>query len=306
MSYHIRPMQTGSPQVWWIDDAEAYQLGVGDPKQRIGSYFKAEPGEKIRDAIYRGASGYFGPSGEWPFRETEFSPGQYFPRMARPLDQHPYAHMTYSPSGVMEPNIVAVGGAQLSILTRQLQRICQTVHPQGKGLDAFGHDIRNLLILICTEVETHWRGVLVANSAAAVGDRLKTLHYVKLSAPMKLDHFAIAFPQYPWLPPFVPFAGWGSTGKPTQELEWYDAYNAVKHDRETEFEKATVLRLFEALSACVIMMLAQFGETLTLSQNPDFRSLFRIALRPQWSLPEAYIYPYESPTGEWQVRNYQF
>jgi len=299
-------MQTGSPQVWWIDDAEAYQLGVGDPKQRVGSHFRAGPGETIRDAIYREASGYFGPNGEWLFQEADLWPGQYFPRMARPLDQHPYAHMAYSPSGVMEPNIVAVGAVQLSVLTRQMQRICQTVQPQGRGLDAFGHDIRNLLILICTEVETHWRGILVANSAAAVGDRLGTHDYVKLNASMKLDHFAIAFPQYPWLPSFVPFAGWGSTGKPTQELAWYDAYNAVKHDREAEFEKATVQRLFEALSACVIMMLAQFGERLVQGQSPEFLSLFRITHRPQWSLNEVYIYPYDSQTGDWQVRNYQF
>ncbi|WP_143046682.1 hypothetical protein [Bradyrhizobium erythrophlei] len=28
--------------------------------------------------------------------------------------------------------------------------------------------------------------------------------------------------------------------RPSQDLEWYDAYNAVKHDRENSFERATL------------------------------------------------------------------
>jgi len=60
---------------------------------------------------------------------------------------------------------------------------------------------------------------------------------------MKLDQFAVVFPNYPWLPPFKPFNGWGATGKPTQELAWYDDYNATKHDRESAFERATLCRV---------------------------------------------------------------
>jgi hypothetical protein len=180
------------------------------------------------------------------------------------------------------------------------------VHPQGKALDTFGHDIRNLLILACTEVETHWRGVLMANGAAQKGDRLSTLDYVKLNDAMKLGQFAVALPSYPWLPPFRPFDGWGTTGKPTQELAWYDDYNAAKHDRESAFERATLRRVFEAISACVVMIAAQFGLPLGLGKSSELQSFFQMVAVPEWPLSEVYIYPYESPTGEWTAVNFKF
>lgn len=70
MSYYLRILQFASPQVWWIGDSEAYRVGVGDPKPRIGEYFRAEPGEDIWDALRRQAAGFFGPNGENPFHKT--------------------------------------------------------------------------------------------------------------------------------------------------------------------------------------------------------------------------------------------
>jgi hypothetical protein len=158
-----------------------------------------------------------------------------------------------------------------------LGRICQTVQPEGKNLDAFGHDIRNLLILACTEAETHWRGVLVANGVTQ--DRYTTNDYVKLRDPMKLDEYAVTFPNYPWLAAFKPYEGW-NTAKPTCSLGWYDAYNAVKHNRETEFERATLRRVFEAISACVVMMARSSARTRdwAKAQNYDRSFIFLASL----------------------------
>jgi hypothetical protein len=105
------------------------------------------------------------------------------------------------------------------------------------NFEAYGHEIRNLLILAATEVEAHWKGVLRANSQRAD----TTADYVKLLPAMKLNEYAVKLPFYPWLDAVKPFKGW-SNSKTTQSLAWYDAYNAVKHDRETEFEKGTLLR----------------------------------------------------------------
>jgi hypothetical protein len=123
---------------------------------------------------------------------------------------------------------------------------------------------------------------------------------------MKLDQFAVVFPNYPWLPPFKPFNGWGATGKPTQELAWYDDYNATKHDRESAFERATLCRVFEAISACVVMIVAQFGLPLGLGESAESRSFFQIVAVPEWPLSEVYIFPYESSTGEWAAVNFKF
>jgi hypothetical protein len=305
MSYYIRILN-GPRQVWWLADDEAYQVGVGDPKQRPGAYFRADPGETIQNALLRQASGFFGPNGEWPFHFVKRAPGEFYPRILRPLDRDPTYSLGWSVSAKLEPDVVATARGQLSALTRQLGRICQTVHPRGRGLDTFGHDIRNLLILACTEVETHWRGVLIANGASRAGGRTTTSDYVKLNDAMRLDQFAVEFPSYPWLARFRPFDGWGSTNKPTQELAWYDTYNAAKHDRETAFERATLERVFEAISACVVMVVAQFGAEAGLGVRSELSSYFHLVETPEWPYEDLYIYPYGTDPPHWRPINYAF
>jgi len=224
--------------------------------------------------------------------------------MARPIDQHPTDPIGWSPSAKIEPDIVAIARGQLNTLTRQLARICQTVHPTEQTFSTFGHEIRNLLILACTEVEAHWRGVLVANGVTK--DRYSTKDYVALRDAMKLDEFAVTFPNYPWLAALKPYEAWGSTDSPTRDLKWYDAYNAVKHSRETEFQQANLRRVFEVVSACVIMIVAQFGLPAGLGQGSELRSFFHFVAVPSWPLSEIYLFPYDKPAGGWTPVDFEF
>ena len=85
--------------------------------------------------------------GENPFHETVLKPGEYYPRMARPIDQYPDQAPGWSPGSQREADTIAIGHGQLTALTRQLDRICQTIHPTRDTFATYGHDIRNLLIL---------------------------------------------------------------------------------------------------------------------------------------------------------------
>ena len=123
---------------------------------------------------------------------------------------------------------------------------------------------------------------------------------------MRLDEYAVDFPNYPWLTPIKPFARWGSTDSPTRELLWYDSYNAVKHNREAEFERATLGHAFAAVTACSIMMAAQFGIPAGLGQRSELQSFFHFSAVPAWPLSEVYIYPYGEGSGEWTGVPYPF
>jgi len=123
---------------------------------------------------------------------------------------------------------------------------------------------------------------------------------------MRLGEYAATFPSYPWLEPVKPFAGWGATGNPTQELAWYDAYNAVKHDRETEFGRATLEHVFAAVAACAIMMAAQFGLSDGLGTHSEVRAFIDIQSPPAWPFSEVYIFPYGEGRPEWHAVPYPF
>lgn len=303
MSYYLRmfsyPDRTIT-QVWNIEDDRATLLGVASPEQGVGSFYKADPGETIWEAIRR-MTPWFEPDGENPFHKINLEPGQYYPRIARPINQHFDGSPGWSPGALHEASAIAVAQSQLSVLTQQLERICQTIHPTEKTFDAFGHDIRNLLILASTEVESHWRAVLVANGRQK--GTFNTKDYVALCEAMKLEEYAVTFPAYPWIEAIAPFKGWDSSA-PTATLKWYDAYNAVKHNRENEFERATLRRAFEAVTACSILMTAQFGIHQTRQCQADWQSFFHISAFPQWGLSDVYIYPYNG--GEWSPVSFNF
>jgi hypothetical protein len=298
MSYFIRDVPGYATQVWKFEDGCAVLMGVTNPENGVGTYFKAAPGETIWERI-RKLTPWFEPDGQNPFQETALEPGQFYPRIYRPILQGPADILGYGSHPPLETDVLSIARSQLTVLTGQLERICQTVQPTEKTFDTFGHDIRNLLILTCTEVESHWRGVLVKNG---VKEHYKTRDYVALRKPMKLDEYAISFAAYPWLPPLKPYEGWGSTDTPTQELKWYDAYNAVKHDRENQFERATLLRAFEAISACVIMMAAQFG----MEPLAEPRPFFHFSAVPAWLPSEFYIPPYGQPSADWSPVRFEF
>jgi hypothetical protein len=304
MAYYICQLSGAPAQIWKIDDAVAVRLGVPNPESAPWLYFKAEPGETVWDTMRRQVPFWFEPPNKQPFHETILGLGQFYPRIARPSAHHP-ADFPRIPMMTRrtDADLVAIARSQLTALMRQLELICQTVHPSGDTFNAFGHSIRNLLILACTEVEAHWRGILVANNFKKA--QYNTHHYVLLQTAMRLGDYAIEFPSFPWLGPFCPFDSWGKSGKPTQELGWYAAYNAVKHDRENQFSRATLRNIFEAVSACVIMMVAQFGSMVGLGRHTELASFFHLSSWPRWPLSHVYLTPF-GPTSDGQQVNYPF
>jgi hypothetical protein len=212
------------------------------------------------------------------FRPLRLPLGHYYRRMARP--------MTFALLNSTNPEIDVVaaenGRSQLTALREQLERIFRTVHPEQQNFGAFGHDIRNVIILAATEVETQWKGVLAANGQTGSG----TNDYVKLLSAMKLNEYAIELRSYPALPVIKPFLKWSATA-PTKSLGWYDAYNAVKHDRENNFSRATLFHAIEAVCACAIMLYAQYG-TSGLRGASEIMSLFHPIQVPVWPAEEAY------------------
>jgi hypothetical protein len=147
--------------------------------------------------------------------------------------------------------------------------------------------------------------VLVANGVQQ--SRLTTADYVKLAPLMRLWEYTIAFPQYPWLKAVRPFAGWQEPKNPTKDLPWFDAYNAVKHDRERNFNQATLHHVFDAVSANAVMLVAQFGLGFAFRMAPVIATPTDVDEYAQWQPEEVYVHPEHGDQGwVWKPVNYQF
>lgn len=284
--------------IWRVDGTTAQQLsGVLGPQQKDYEPLTLDAGEASSQGIRRIVRALLGTGVDCV--KLTLEPGQYHPRIARPSD-FSHGKLIYPGKEKLE-NEIAIATGQLAALTEQLQRLCQTIHPDGANLDVYGHAPRNLLILACTEVEAHWRGVLEANGSTSANKRFTTNDYVKVCSPLRLHEYTLAFNFYPWLGPQKPFERWLSSTSPTQDLPWYEAYNLVKHNREANFPKASLKHVIQAVAACAVMMVAQYGDEGVL------RPFFSIRELPRWTTQEHYIFPYAlSGAQTWKETLYTF
>ena len=231
---------------------------------------------------------------------TAIRPGFYFNRMARPVEYEEFtgARIEYD-DGLYSTK----ARNQLNILCNMLDEICRTVHPEANNMQMYGHATRNLMMLACTEVEAQWKSVLRANDYQSA--RWCTNDYFKLCAAMRLNEYEIAFANYPWLEPFSPFSNW-SAQFPTSSLPWYDAYNAVKHDSEAEFGKATLLNTFNAVAACAVMLVAQFGKAEAFGKGDNLHVYFDFQTTPNWPWSERYHAYFDAPRPKlgWNATKY--
>ena len=110
-------------------------------------------------------------------------------------------------------------------------------------------------------------------------------------------------------PLLTPYKGW-SIQASTQSLEWYDAYNKTKHNREDCLGLATLDRAVTAVAAASVMFYAQFGYTF---QHHDERGSFirsAFTLKVDFAMyPTACYIPNADPgtkAWEWTQLDYPF
>ncbi len=244
--------------------------------------------------------------------DSEYIPGTVYKRMYRPLAAMGNFYRAIPQEKLTESFV------SLRILLNKLEQLFEVVEPTPENLASYGHKIREVLLLACMEVESSWSAVLKENGYPLNGSSLTTRDYVKLLAPMLLDSYELTLQSYPRFPSFSPFKNWNAT-YPTQSLEWYDAYNKTKHDREENLKFATLNNAVQAVGAAVVMFHAQFGLNFGTGfmdqKSPVIRNAFRIitSFQNRWQecyIPTMAVLPNSSPTPtpsfDWEPVNYSF
>jgi hypothetical protein len=240
------------------------------------------PGQSFPSYVQASAGGY-------TVERPALNAGEYHPRIWR---RHPDIERFGEPVLRVE-NTPYLGPfthslEQVECLFEDFVAIFRVVHPTPDNLDAYGGEIRSLLILACTEVEAQWKGVLQANGVTSASS---TNDYVRVLPVLKLEWYSVRLTRYPHLPLVAPFKGW-KAASPTQSLPWYQAYNNVKHDREAHFKQATLQNALASVAACAVMLGAQFG--VEALHRHRLSNLFEFRERPQWEPGEWY---YAGPPG---------
>lgn len=284
-------------QVWHFDGMKAVRIGIPDPDERSMAVLRE--GDTLRVALQRVPMFI---DTDFVLHRMELAPGAYYPRMSRPIDQHPTEAPGMLPNFGQQAHVLVNALNNMRSLVRLLNEIFQVVHPIDLNMNCFGGAVRNLLILACTECETQFRGILSANNA--LPDRPSTVDYVKLKTAMRLGEYSVRLQNYPWLDPVRPFSDWNAES-PTKSLMWYDDYNASKHDREKEFYRSKIISAIHAVSAAWIMISAQFG-IHGIREFRDLNEYFHLETVPLWRFSEVYTLAYQGNKPKIEEVFYRF
>ncbi|WNF48427.1 hypothetical protein RHP75_08445 [Pseudomonas sp. SG20056] len=174
-------------------------------------------------------------------------------------------------------------------LLEELTRLFRTIAPAPANDLTYGHRVRELLILACTEVEASWRGIYTANCSTPKKS-YSTKDYVKLKPLLRLDEWIVRLKNYPGYPDINPFKEWDEAERmTTKSLTWYDDYNAIKHNRENEFHRASLGALIKAMAAVHVLQVAQWGPELYHRFHGNRYSAFETISLPEYGPEEQYI-----------------
>lgn len=237
--------------------------------------------------------------------------GQYFPRVWRGyVGGTPFVDRLdlLDPFSVYGGEFTGAIVAAESLLM-EVKELFRSVEPDELNDKAYGHRMRELLILLCTEVEANLVSIFKANfpvKVARLRDEEKyfnTSHYQKLKDVMFLDKYTIRLADYKDRH-FSPFWGWVGPKRASKSIPWYDAYNSVKHDREANFSLACMAHVLNAAAALHVLQLAQWGAGVFDPLYGARKSIFVTEDQPDIPLGEIFV-PLTNATSQRRIPNSQ-
>lgn len=161
----------------------------------------------------------------------------------------------------------------LRILIEKLDEILLYIEPTQVGLQTYGHKCRELLILACTEVENLWAQYMRLANATPANRTFTTNDYVRLRTPLHLQEYLISCKLMGNSYFIKPFSQWNASS-PTQSLQWYNAYNKTKHDRESHFSEATLENCINAIAAVIVLFCVRHGPFSLIEGGSALAGLF--------------------------------
>ncbi len=162
----------------------------------------------------------------------------------------------------------------IGLLLESLEIIFRYIEPSPNGMLTYSHKTRELLIIACTEVENQLAQYMKLATARPINKKFFTTQdYVRLSDPLHLSDFVLSSKAYPHIGTIHPFGGWKGEGA-TSSIPWYEAYNHTKHDRQLNFDKATLKSCIDAVCANIVLFCVRYSPYALVRENGNAQSLF--------------------------------
>lgn len=201
-----------------------------------------------------------------------------------------------------------------TLIQNDLTSIFEYLEPSDECRKAYSFRIHALLMRTCIEVEANFKAILTENTFTPPAKRsLNMTDYRKVDVTHHLSSYEVMLPIWSGTQKtFKPFEPWkmsrGQANPSGGGIQWYQAYNASKHDRFDEFKKANLENLTTAVAGLLVLISSQFrnqsfsaGSVSLAISGHDFHpmeaaigSLFRIKYPEDWVDTELYDFDWSA------------
>ena len=209
---------------------------------------------------------------------------KYLKDFSIPFQEGKPARDFYEDLPISTPNEYSNLLRQIEIILDDLDSIFKVISPHKNQYSVYGHAIRNVIMLACTELDSRMQHVLTDNAVKPIGRYFQMADYYKLKDALRLDEYSLSFYRYGDLEVYSPFSEW----EKNKELFWYKAYNSVKHNREDKFTDANLYNAINAVMALCIIAIAQYGYRNDLWKE-KIGKVIRVEKEPIWNLKDFYL-----------------
>lgn len=205
------------------------------------------------------------------------------------------------------------------IIEKDFIKIMEYVELTDANKTTYSHRIYELLLRVCTEFENNCKGILRVNGYTK--NKPNITDYFLINKASKLNEYTVRLNN--WFPnpiEFKPFKNWSSLEY--NPLDWYQAYNEVKHNWTANFDKANLENLLNAIGGLLVILHSQYARNafyqfqatiMSSSADDGFQStqvsVFSIKYPNSWTSDE-YVqnidYALETETENELFRKYNF
>ena len=152
-----------------------------------------------------------------------------------------------------------------NLIENDLKKIFEFIEPVDENLNIFSHRIYELFLRSCTEYESHCKDILLDNGLKGSFNNEK---YFLINIMCKLSEYsAMLLLDGNIYLNINPFKDWANVDY--EPLKWYQDYNSVKHNRNSEFSKANLSNLINSVCAVQILLIAQFHKNALYFNNKN-------------------------------------
>lgn len=165
-------------------------------------------------------------------------------------------------------------------LEQDLEKVARYVEFSSENLGVYSIELARLLFAASSEVEVVSKLLCKSLDRSARPNNIRQIQSVLVKNIPEIVSTKVFVPRYGLS--FVPWERWGT---PECSPNWWGAYNSVKHERDANFNKATLQNVLDAMGALLVVVFNYYRTQINLgsAQANDVKGVMH-ELHPQSAL----------------------